>query len=38
MSRPDDKRELLVIAADYEQLAKLAEDKEIRLGVSARGA
>ena len=27
MSRPDDKRELLEVAAAYEQLAKLAEDK-----------
>jgi len=38
MSRPEHKRDLLDIATGYEQLGKLAEDKKIRGGVSARAA
>jgi hypothetical protein len=38
MSRPEHKRDLLEIAAGYEQLAKLAEDKKTREGVSGRVA
>jgi hypothetical protein len=38
MSRPEHKRDLLDIAAGYEQLAKLAEDKKVRGGVSAQAA
>jgi hypothetical protein len=36
MSKPEYKRDLLDIATGYEQLAKLAEDKKTRRGVSAR--
>jgi len=36
MSKPEYKRDLLDIATGYEQLAKLAEDKKVRGGVSAR--
>jgi len=38
MSRPEHKRDLLDIAAGYEQLAKLAEDKKTRERVSGRAA
>ena len=38
MSKPEYKRDLLDIAAGYEQLAKLAEDKKIRRGMNARAA
>jgi hypothetical protein len=38
MSRPEHRRDLLDIATGYEQLAKLAEDKEIRGAVRARAA
>ena len=38
MSKPEYKRDLLDIAAGYEQLAKLAEGKKSRRGVSARAS
>jgi len=38
MSKPEYKRDLLDIATGYDQLAKLAEEKKPRRGVSVRAA